>query len=369
MKKHDFNKNFSDFRSRITLTEKDKATLTDARKVIRATIRQTFNEMPDDYFTDENRIILAEFSQYIDKRIKPRFMTQGSFIYNTINKPAKPRIQQMDLDDGVYLPLSYIENKSNGNFQQMARIVRDIILNCINNLCINRKWNLDNSHSKCLRVVINNTSHIDLPIYSIPDNATDTIKDIAIFSKKDSLEKFLHYSGAENVLLSTDNGWIKSDPRVIHQWVQNNKNKFGNDFIHYSRYFKYWRDHQWDNSKFSSIMIMSGIAQALSEPNYSRNDSIALNLSAISKSLKRYLTNEGIKDPSNFTRMDEKLPNKNEIIKQLSNLEEKLNKATITGDTKLLTDCFGDRFSNSNNTDNVVSRTSFKHEVKPWLPF
>lgn len=39
---------------------------------------------------------------------KPRFFTQGSWAYKTLNAPCKDP-QQADLDDGTYLPFSYLE--------------------------------------------------------------------------------------------------------------------------------------------------------------------------------------------------------------------------------------------------------------------
>ncbi|VVM23562.1 hypothetical protein BSPWISOXPB_310 [uncultured Gammaproteobacteria bacterium] len=95
-------------------------------------------------------------------------MTQGSFAYNTINTPENPPVQQMDLDDGIYFPLKYIEKASNGNFSQAAQTIRNIVYRCVNDLCRDMNWNLEKK-SKCLRVTLDTSSHIDLPIYSAPE--------------------------------------------------------------------------------------------------------------------------------------------------------------------------------------------------------
>ena len=42
-------------------------------------------------------------------RVEPRFFTQGSFSYKTINDPCWVPPQQMDLDDGCYLPLAFVK--------------------------------------------------------------------------------------------------------------------------------------------------------------------------------------------------------------------------------------------------------------------
>lgn len=347
MKQCNFNKNFKYFRKNLNLTKQDELSLTSAKRIIRGRIKQVFNEMPTQYFTDDIQIILAEFSKNTDKKIKPKFMTQGSFAYSTINTPERPPIQQMDLDDGVYLPLSYTDNTSD-NFQQSATIVKNVISNCVSDLCNDKNWKLETNHSKCLRIIINPTSHIDLPIYSIPDDQSNTIQqDSAEFSKMEGLERALSYNKAEDVLLATDNGWIKSDPRDIAEWVKDTKDRF-NDFIYYSRYFKAWKDHQWDDSKFSSIMIMAGIAQAMSEYSYSKNENVALNLSSIATSLKLYLNNGGINHPVKAGRMDGDLSNKDEIINRLSNLASNLNSAVDSDNVSLLINCFGNRFPNNN---------------------
>ena len=40
--------------------------------------------------------------------VQPRFFTQGSWTYKTLNAPAHPT-QQADIDDGAYLPLSFMK--------------------------------------------------------------------------------------------------------------------------------------------------------------------------------------------------------------------------------------------------------------------
>ena len=288
MQQYNFKKNFVDFRKNLSLTEQDRQTLISAKKIIHSSIKIVFNEMQERYFDNDSKMILSNFLKNINK-IEPKFMSQGSFVYKTINKPLYPPQQQMDLDYGVYCPLSYIENKANGNFDQASNIIRNIIHNCIKDLCKIKNWELK-KHSKCLRVMIKEDSHIDLPIYSIPDKEMETISESAAnrLDGLDGLDGFLSYNQFHEILLATDNGWVESDPRVIHQWVKDTKNKFGDIFIDYSRYLKAWRDYNYpqDNSKFSSIMIMAGVAQVLSECSYSKNENIALDLLNVVNSIK-----------------------------------------------------------------------------------
>lgn len=365
MKQYEFNTNFCGFRKKLNLTEDDKSELLLARKEIRASIRKAFNENQSKYFTYEAIQLLSEFTQNTDKKIKPLFMTQGSFVYKTINLPLHPPTQQMDLDDGVYIPLSYIEKGSNGNFQATANLVRSVIHKCVKDLCKEKDWILK-KHPNCLRITINNKAHIDLPIYSIPDNEAHTIKESAALSltrsthQDDLASRFLSFDKATNILLATDDGWLKSDPREIQEWVKNMKDKFGNEFTFYSRYIKAWREHQYpkDDSKFSSIMIMASIAQAFSEYGYSKNENIALGLSATVNLIKTYLNSDGIKHPCEDSRLDEDLPNRTNLIALLTTLSTNLSESVKINDASLLVTCFGSRFPDSSGIGANVASAS-----------
>ena len=106
----------------------------------------------------------------------PRFMTQGSARYKTLNKPCIIPPQQMDYDIGCYLPLSEHMNEDNPIiaenifFKIADRILADLV----------KKENWQ-SYSKekdtCCRVEINEKIHIDIPLYSVPDEEFNTIKD------------------------------------------------------------------------------------------------------------------------------------------------------------------------------------------------
>ncbi len=346
---YDFNESFNKFRKNISLSDEDKNNFLKSRKLIRATIRKTFNEKTENYFyRDDLKVLNYAFSEFKRSGIKPKFMTQGSFVYNTINTPENPPVQQMDLDDGIYFPLQYIEKESNGNFSQAAQTIRNIVYRCVNDLCISMNWTLEKK-SKCLRITLNKSSHIDLPVYSAPEKEMKKITETSLNSIMfmDSIDKFFAYEKLDDILLATDDGWLKSDPRVIQQWVRGNKQKHGRNFIHYSRYIKNWRDCQWEeSSELSSIMIMAGISQAMSEYSYSKNNNTALDLSSIVGMIKMYLdaNGVGIPSPDNQSKMDSKLSNRNEIIERLNKLAINLNESVNTGNSLFLTQSFGSRF-------------------------
>src|SRR5258707_12842423 len=44
-----------------------------------------------------------------DQAVTPRFFTQGSYAYDTLNRPTQVPPQQADMDDGCYLPMSFMK--------------------------------------------------------------------------------------------------------------------------------------------------------------------------------------------------------------------------------------------------------------------
>lgn len=252
----------------------------------------------------------------------------------------------MDLDDGIYFPLTYVEGMSQVDFEKAATVLRGVVYEKAKDLswkCVLKP--------KCIRVIISSDAQIDLPIYSIPDEQLKTVTEAKAktgeFSSGASAEvNLLSYDSAKGILLATNDGWIKSDPRVIHKWVQDSKEKHEGRFTKYSKFLKAWRDHRWVKSNFSSIMIMAGIEMALSEPDYEENDNVALDLEFIVRKISMALDEggKGIKDPDGRCRLDENLDNREEIIGSLRRLANCLNKATKTNDVELLINEFGKRF-------------------------
>lgn len=349
MQEHDFNQNFKNFKKNLDLTEIDRKTLLDARKNIRSTIRIAFNENKEKHFSVNALQVLNGLIED-SNTTRPRFMTQGSYAYKTINTPNNPPTQQMDLDDGVYLPLSYVTS-NNGS----SNAIRKIIYNCVNDLCVTKGWQLEQK-SKCLRITIDQSSHIDLPIYSIPDAEMKTIiESIAMDSIYSQTN--ISYPSTQNISLATNDDWIKSDPRVIQEWVEDTKNKYSN-FTKYSRYIKAWRDHQYpnDDSDFSSLLIMASVDKALSEPGYQSNNNIALDLSNVVASISRYIAMGGIRSPANDGSMlDSDLKNRDILSQKLNTLSIPLNQATKNGEVYFLIDCFGKRFPD--NSSKTIAKT------------
>src|SRR5688572_16604635 len=74
----------------LELRDKQKQRLLGARTLARQALRAAFRKETAAFFGDETPIT-------------PSFFTQGSWGYNTINRPTWVPPQQTDMDDGCYL--------------------------------------------------------------------------------------------------------------------------------------------------------------------------------------------------------------------------------------------------------------------------
>lgn len=234
--------------------EPEDSRIREARKKIRAHLREVFEASS-----------LALFG----RPVRPRFFTQGSFAYKTLNNPAHPPGQQMDLDDGCYLPLSFLRgtrpSAATEEFFEFVDAALDDLAEC-------EGWGRE-SKPTCCRVVIAHDSHIDIPLYAIPDDQFRLLEDrrsrAAIDSarfaqKKDSWDDL---PSDEVLLAHRVEGWKESDPRKIHKWFTDAvENLYGERLRRDSRYLKAWRDHErLDRMKVSSIFLMACAWQAYGE--------------------------------------------------------------------------------------------------------
>lgn len=90
---------------------------------------------------------------------------------------------------------------------------------------------------------------------------------------------------SDRVMLAQRSGeWVQSDPKQLHDWVENRVDRHGPSFRRMSRFFKGWRDHVWANSPLSSICLMCAIDAALLELGQSadnRDDKTILDLARL----------------------------------------------------------------------------------------
>ena len=222
----------------------DPGPLLVARKKIRERLRRDFAQGSEALF---------------ERVVQPRFFTQGSFAYKTLNEPVWTPRQQKDLDDGCYLPLSFVRGERPS---KAAKLFFDFVDESLSRLAREEGWS-HKTKPTCVRLVIAHDAHVDVPLYAIPDRefalleAHAVAKRMTVASAKfDSWTDLPH----DSVLLAhREKDWVESDPRKIHRWfVDAVENVFGERLRRDSRYLKAWRDyHRLDDQGLTSIVLMA----------------------------------------------------------------------------------------------------------------
>lgn len=232
---------------------------------------------------DRLPIVLKEWG-YAGPVVRPRFFTQGSWAYKTLNSPARYP-QQADVDDGAYLPMSFVSQTSKPSVA--SNVFFAVAEEALKPLVTLRGWNLVTDKATCVRIVISEFAHIDIPLYAIPDNEFETLQKAAM-----SAYGFATFSEAvmkserdawtalptDHVLLAhREDDWVKSDPRPVKQWFLDEVERHGEQFRRIVRYLKAYRDWQWPIGGPASILLMAASAPFF-EARERRDDLALLNV-------------------------------------------------------------------------------------------
>lgn len=197
---------------------------------------------------------------------KIRFLTQGSYAYQTLNRPDYVPPQQMDLDDGVYFRKSDVGAISPG-------MLLGSMESALGEWACRNGWKPE-VKPNCCRIILPAANggapdkHIDCPIYKIDDARMNNLERQggAGFSKIYEEWGIPHFElGGEVMLAHKEKGWVASDPRKVLDWVADMRSRHGMAFLNVCRYLKAWRDHQWKESPLSSIAVMAIVAHAFAE--------------------------------------------------------------------------------------------------------
>lgn len=262
--------------SSLNVSEQQKAQLLEAKNSIRQILRETFKNINLNQDRWDPRYRRDNFD-WREKSVEVKFMTQGSFAYRTLNNPSRST-QEIDLDDGMYLPVTHLEN---GEPHLLAKGLFNFVEASLHQICVTKNWNVEQKNS-CVRVNLNSNAHIDIPIYSIPLEDFNVIIEASIGN--DTFEKSLNSVQKskipqDKIMLATKNGeWIRSDPKKLHDWVKATENLYGPEFIRICRFLKGWRDYIWASCNLSSICIMRSVEIAFDqlEANWENNRDDAL---------------------------------------------------------------------------------------------
>ena len=319
--------------------------------------------------------------------LKPKFRGQGSYKYRTMNDPAHQPPQQVDFDDGVFLPTSFVRLQgglgpaspivtSQGYFNLVERILAP--------LCDENGWELDTSKPSCVRIVIDTANHVDFALYAIPDEEFVALADSAALNAEIAKDAGDLLSINERVYRELDptqimlahrtEGWKASDPRKLEDWFKDAIDTHGDQLRRVCRYLKAWRDFNWvKGCKLSSITLMKCAVDAFDDVrgtiNDKRDDAALL---IVAKRLPEFFQNpEGIKNPvlpdqSLNDNWDSEcreayIAKATHLIERLSTAIEGSNSAKDT--IKQLRDVFGTRIPND---ESLVTPISAETIVKQY---
>jgi hypothetical protein len=196
--------------------------------------------------------------------VQPRFFTQGSFAYKTLNEPAWPPAQQKDLDDGCYLPLSFVRGEKPS---KAAAMFFDFVDAALKELARTESWKHVEKPT-CSRLVIADDAHIDVPLYAIPDSdyrllESRITQDGRIVVAKANPDNWDALPSNSVLLAHREEDWVESDPRKINDWFNDAVTVYGERLRRDCRYLKAWRDHhKLDGVQLTSILLMACVWRA-----------------------------------------------------------------------------------------------------------
>lgn len=200
----------------------------------------------------------------LGRTIAPRFFTQGSDKYKTLNRPPWMPPQRKDVDDGVYLPMTFMKDAKPS---EAASTFFAIVDTALQDLVEKEGWKGFETKPTCARVVIDDTAHIDVPLYAIPDEefgrlakaAQDSMFAADSFdfmqSRIEKLDSWDVVPSDKVLLAHREDDWKASDPRKVHEWFLEGVDTYGERLRRECRYLKAWRDHHKLNH-ISSIVLM-----------------------------------------------------------------------------------------------------------------
>lgn len=228
---------------------------------------------------------------------KPKFRMQGSFSYDTQVNPETMPPQEIDIDDGMFLPVSFISETGPADPSVAADFVFTITEIALAPLCEKRGWELVTTKNSCVRIKLPNHAHLDIAIYAVPDKefvelmekanqATDTY-DTRMFDEA----SYREISRKEIRLATRNEGWIPSDPRLLEDWFIEMVRKHGVHIRVASRLLKIWRNASGNIDRLASIALMHSVVRSCEDGAFLEDDRYDLLLARIAEELPVILSN------------------------------------------------------------------------------
>lgn len=368
---------------RIRSGDPEAQTLREARAEIRSTIRQalldfrSYLKEATILHKDRDLSTIAELGRI--KKLQVKFLTQGSFAYDTLIRPAQPEYQEIDLDDGVYIPMPF----KNGKPIVPSAALFEAVENALQPLLKAKGWTFQQKDT-CIRIrLTGQNAHIDLPLYAVEETEFQLLTerfaaDHADIPNMMSYGHMIHkgYNVAHDKIFLADRAkdWDASDPKAIHDWFDSHSEHFGPVLKRVCCYTKAWRDNQWPESALSSLALMAVCVSALNhlqhQPVDNRDDLMMLK---IAEYLPEALRN-GIANPVSGKSLTEKWTEleKQRFIAKADQMNEYMNRALYGGYSpeviiRHLRDVFGIRIPDAPDAVSIkeASQTNVVIKIAP----
>jgi hypothetical protein len=262
----------------------------------------------------------------------PRFFTQGSWAYKTLNCPAK-KPQQADVDDGCYLPLSFLTQSRRPSIA--ATVFFAVAEKALQPLVKERSWNLVTDKPTCIRIVISATAHIDVPLYAIPDSEFVTLSARVLFDHacanfaealaKAERDAWTALPTNSVMLAHREDDWMESDPRPVKEWFLKKVDEKGPQLRRVVRYLKAYRDWNWASGGPASILLMAA-AVPLFEKQDRRDDLALLHVAKALPTALRRGVNNPVDDTESLTERLRKGSTDNDLVEEAAVAFEQLAK-------------------------------------------
>ncbi|WP_312584498.1 CBASS cGAMP synthase [Acinetobacter sp.] len=384
--------------AQLKLTEREEDGLKALRKQVRTRIKDVFNEAKQlviltknefsmqslreqisttkfRYLSPEEQKALTEIIMQLDEdvrkdllRLTPRFLTQGSFMYDTLNKPYKCPPQEMDIDDGAYLPMQFFEEKPAIGHTLLLLLVDTSLKSLV---AENIGWRFEAKRT-CGRIKIPSKNvHIDVPMYAIPydefvkkeaavmESANSQFSGMifdSMYARDQAIYEQIDSKYVNLAVRADDQKWMISDPKYVYNWFQNVCAYHGKHVRKICRFLKAWRDAQWENGGGpTSISLMAAAVNVLENNKVDTTDFGSIMQTVTEKLPDVYRSGVESPDESDERPLFPSLANhgdkEKEIVKKLEELADSLNKALDAESKKdalsILNSNFGDRVTNS----------------------
>lgn len=346
-----------------------------ARQKLRSAIRDNFSRF-DSYLQTANiRDELLEARDSVFEKaarqrpsLRVRFMTQGSYAYELLNRCAQ-QDQEIDLDDGVYIPMPFISGRPMVSSKGLFTIVEE----AIKPLLQQEGWGTKRKNT-CLRVLIGGGAHIDLPLYAVDENDFDRVDQYVEKAMNKSFgshrltlveaSRLGDSADASTIQLAhRKDDWVASDPKEFADWFTSQVDLYGPSLKRVIRYLKAWRDEIWLEGELKSMAIMIICVELFAEfegqPQDERDDVLVLE---VVRRMPERLKEGDIRWTDAQPALDQNwsVEQRDEIVSEAKTLRDEVETAlTGTGVATLtvrhLRNGFGKRFPNEPDSVQVGS--------------